>query len=83
LTSDPDQAVQLGAARLVAPFDQALAEAVLGRLGQSENLAIREESGRVLAGSVVSDFAALRRLLRSQDSGTSVRAAGRLLDLVR
>jgi HEAT repeat protein len=83
LTSDADQAVQLGAARLVAPFDQPLAEAVLGRLGQSENLAIREESGRALAGRVVSDFATLRRLLRSQDGGTSVGAASRLLELIR
>jgi HEAT repeat protein len=83
LMSDPDPEVQIGAARLVAPFDQSLAEGVLGRLAQSENLAIREESGRVLAGHVVSDFVALRRLLRNQEGGTSVRAAGRLLDLVR
>jgi len=83
LTSDADQAVQLNAARLVAPFDRDLAENVLGRLGQSDNLAIREEAGRILADRVANDFATLRRLLRSPDGGTSVRAGGRILELTR
>lgn len=83
LTSDSDQTVQLGAARLVAPYDRELAESVLGRLGQSDNLAIREEAGRTLADRVANDFATLRRLLRSPDNGTSVRAAGRILELTR
>ncbi len=83
LTSDSDQAVQLGAARLVAPYDRELAESVLERLGQSENLAIREEAGRVLADRVANDFATLRKLLRSPDGGTSVHAAGRILELTR
>jgi HEAT repeat protein len=83
LTSDPDEAVQLGAARLVAPYDRQLAESVLSRLGQSGNLAIREEAGRTVAQQVANDFASLRRLLRSTDGRTSVSAAARILELTR
>ena len=83
LTSSTDQAVQLGAARLVAPYDRELAESVLRRLGQSDNPAIREEAARVLADDVANDFATLRRLLRSSDGGTTVRAADRILELTR
>jgi HEAT repeat protein len=83
LTSDPDQAVQLGAARLVAAHDRDLAEQVLTRLGQSDNLAVREEAARILADQVANDFATLRKLLRSPDDGTSVRAASRILELTR
>jgi HEAT repeat protein len=83
LTSDPDQAVQLGAARLVAPYDRELADRTLRQLGQSDNPAVREEAGRMFADRVANDFATLRALLRSPDAGTSVRAAGRILELTR
>ncbi|HEY0876061.1 MAG TPA: HEAT repeat domain-containing protein [Vicinamibacterales bacterium] len=83
LTSDPDEAVRLGAARLVAPYDRQLAESVLDSLGRSGNLAIREEAGRTLAERVASDFATLRRLLHSSDGRTSVSAAARILELTR
>lgn len=83
LTSAADESVQLNAARLLAPHDRELAESVLRRLGQSGNLAIREEAGRTLADRVANDFATLRRLLRSPDGGTSARAAGRILELTR
>ena len=83
LTSEADESIQLGAARLVAPYDAPLAAAVLSRLSKSENLAVREETGRVLAERVVSDLAELRRILRSQDVATALRAARRLLELVR
>ena len=83
LTADPDQSVQLDAARLVAPYDPPLAESVLARLGQADNLAVREEAARILAERVVSDYPTLRRQLRSQDGVEAVRAAARLLELVR
>jgi HEAT repeat protein len=83
LTSDPDESVQLGAARVIAPYDRELAESVLNRLSRSENLAIREEAGRTIAEKVANDFATLRRLLRSSDRRTSVRAGGRILELTR
>ena len=83
LTSDPDQAIQLAAARLVAPYDRELAESVVSRLSGAENLAIREEAGRILADHIATDFTTLRRLLRSQDQRAAVRAAGRILELTR
>jgi HEAT repeat protein len=83
LTSDPDQAIQLAAARLVAPYDRELAESVVSRLSGAENLAIREEAGRILADHIATDFTTLRRLLRSQDERAAVRAAGRILELTR
>jgi HEAT repeat protein len=83
LTADPDQTVQLGAAKLIAPYDRALAENVLERLRQSENPAIREEAARIIAERIANDFATLRRLLRSTDSTTVVRAASRILELTR
>lgn len=83
LTADSDQSVQLDAARLVAPSDPQLAESVLARLGQSDNLAVREEAGRILAERVVSDIPTLRQQLRSQNTAEAVRAAARLLELIR
>jgi HEAT repeat protein len=83
LTGNPDQLIQLTAARLIAPYDRELAESVLERLRQSENLAIREEAVRVLADKVANDFRTLRRLLRSGDATTIVAAADRILELTR
>lgn len=83
LAGNPDQLIQLTAARLIAPYDRDLAESVLERLRQSENLAIREEAVRVLAGKVANDFRTLRRLLRSGDATTVVTAADRILQLTR
>lgn len=83
LTSDPDQAIQLAAARIVAPYDRELAESVVSRLSGSENLAIREEAGRILANHLATDFTTLRRLLRSPDERGAVRAASRILELTR
>lgn len=83
LTSDPDSTIQLGAARLIAPFDQHLAAAVLERLATAQNPAIREEAGRAFVQHVAADFASLRRYLRSPHSLTAIRAASRILELTR
>ncbi len=83
LAANPDEVIRLGAAKLVAPYDHDLAERVLAELGQSGNLAIREEAGREMAGRVANDFAALRKMLRSSDGETAVRAAARILELTR
>ena len=45
LTSDPDPAVRLEAARLIAPYDQPLARSVLDTLMRDDNLGIREARG--------------------------------------
>jgi HEAT repeat protein len=83
LADDPDQTVQLQAARLMAPYDRELAQRVLDRLQRSENPAVREEAGRILTERVANDFATLRSLLRGGDKVTAVRAAGRILELTR
>jgi HEAT repeat protein len=83
LTNVPDETVQIGAARLIAPYEPQTAAAVLERLQQSDNPAVREEAGRVFVQQVAGDFASLRRLLRSSDGVTAVRAAARILELTR
>lgn len=83
LVRDPDPAVRLGAARLLAPYERELAATTLAQLQQDGNLAIREEAGRVIAKHIAGDFATLRRLLRSADPMTAVRAADRVLELTR
>lgn len=83
LANDPDQTVQLQAARVLAPYDRDLAQQVLDRLGRSENPAVREEAARIVTERLASDFATLRRLLRSPDQVTVSRAAARILELTR
>ncbi len=83
LTRDPDAAVRVMAARLIAPYEPDVAAATLDRLLEDGNLAIREEAGRVMSERVARDFAGLRRLLRHADNLVAVRAAARILDLTR
>jgi hypothetical protein len=83
LTSDPDPLVRLEAARLIAPYDQSLANATLDALMRDGNIAIREAASGVLVERVASDFAALRALLHSGDIAVRVKAAGRILELTR
>lgn len=83
LADDPDETVQLQAARLMAPYDRELAQRVLERLQRSENPAVREEAGRIFTERVAHDFASLRGLLRSPDRVTATRAASRILELTR
>src|SRR5690606_37728243 len=83
LATDPDPAVRLDVARLMAPYDQALATRILQGLLSDQNPALREGAARVLAEDVASDFAALRGLLRSGDPGVRVQSAGRILQLTR
>ena len=83
LTTDPDPAVRLEAARLIAPYDQPLASSVVEALMRDPNVGIREAASDVLVQRVASDFATLRRLLRSGDPLVRVRAAGRILEITR
>ena len=75
--------VRLEAARLIAPFDQALANGTLDALTRDANIAIREAASAVLVERVASDFATLRGLLRSGDIAVRVKAAARILELTR
>ena len=83
LAADGDPAVRLKAAELIAPFDHDLAKGTLERLLADENQAIRELATRVMADRVAGDFGTLRRLMRSADPVSQVRAAGRVLELTR
>lgn len=83
LTRHEDAIVQLGAARMIAPYEPDVAATVLERLNHSDNPAIREEAGRAFVQKLAADFATLRRFLQSADALTSVRAAGRILELTR
>ncbi len=83
LTQESDPIVRLGGARLIAPYDRELAASTLQSLLEDGNMAIREEAGRILSQNVANDFASLRRLLRSADRLSSVRAAARIVELTR
>jgi HEAT repeat protein len=83
LVGETDETVRLGAARLLAPHDPVLAAQTLHGLAHSENPVVREEAERLFVARVSADFAGLRRALRSPDGVTSVRAAGRILELTR
>jgi hypothetical protein len=83
LANDPDPVVRLEAARLIAPYDPALARTVLDGLMRSDNVGLRESASSVLAERVAGDFATLRGMLRSGDVGVRALAAGRILELTR
>lgn len=83
LTSDPDPVVRLNAAKLIAPYDRDLAERVVNALMHDDNLAIREVAAGALVDQVATDFATLRRLIRSGDVSVRAKAAGRILELTR
>lgn len=75
--------VRLGAARLLGPHDPELARSVSESLAQDENPAVRALASRTLAQTVSRDLGTLRRLLRSDDALTRVRAAGNILAATR
>lgn len=82
LASDPDPSIRLDAARLIAPHAPELARSILDSLSRDSNLAIREEADLALADTG-SDFAVLRRVLRTGNGRAKVRAADRVLALTR
>jgi hypothetical protein len=71
------------AAKLIAPYDQPLAKAVLDGLMRDSNVSIRDAASGVLVERVVADVATLRALLRSDGVAVRVKAAGRILELTR
>jgi HEAT repeat protein len=80
LLGAPEPEVRAGAARLIAPHDPALAKSVLDALMQDSNIAIRELAGRSLAEALnADDLPSLKRLMKSSDALTRIRAAGAIL----
>jgi HEAT repeat protein len=83
LATDPDPVVRLDSAKLIAPYDPALARGIVDALLRDDNIAIRQAAGQVLAEEIAGDFATLRGLLRATDLGLRVAAATRILELTR
>ena len=83
LAEESDPLARLDAATLLAPHDPALADAVLDRLQEDDNPAVREAAEEALASIPATDLATLRRLLRSGHGPTAVAAAARLMTLTQ
>jgi HEAT repeat protein len=83
LTKGGEPTVRLAAARLISPHDPALARSVVEALSADSNPAVRELAARTLAESSAADLKTLRRLLRSDDPSTRVKAAGSILSVTR
>lgn len=79
LAKTGEPTVRLGAARLIAPHDPSLARSVVESLSADPNPAVRELASRTMAESSAGDLKTLRRLLRSEDPLTRVKAAGGIL----
>ena len=79
LASAGEPEVRVGAARLLGPHDPEFARQVLQGAMSDGNPAIRELASDAYSDVEASDFPTLRRLIKSNDRLTSVRAAGRLL----
>jgi hypothetical protein len=84
LTRNESPEIRARAAVLIAPHDPGLARDVLGALSEDSNPAVRELASGLYADVVGSlDLTALRRLLREPVALTRVRAAVRVLAVVR
>jgi HEAT repeat protein len=83
LAVDPDPAVRVQAAPLIAPFDHEAARISLEGLLKDDNPAIRELASRAIVRKVAGDFTALRRFLAWPDGETRIQAASRVLELTR
>ena len=83
LARSGEPTVRVGAARLIAPHDPDLARSVMESLASDPNPAVRELVSRAQAESSSVDLKVLRRLLRSDDVPTRVRAAGSILAATR
>jgi HEAT repeat protein len=83
LAKDKDPMVRTTAAQLLAPHDPAAATEVLQALMADPNPAIRELAGRTASRELPPDPRTLRGLLRNPDALVRVRAANKILALIR
>jgi HEAT repeat protein len=83
LASAAEPEVRVGAARLLSPHDPELARKILQGAANDANPAIREMASSALGEVEATDFPTIRRLMKSNDRLTSVRAAGSLLAVTR
>jgi HEAT repeat protein len=83
LTSASEPDVRIGAARLLLPHDPQYARPILERGMNDENPAIRDLASESIGEAAAADLRALRYFLRLNDRLGRVRAAARLLVLLR
>jgi thiamine biosynthesis protein ThiS len=83
LTADTNQTVRMQAAKLIAPYDNTLARITLEAGLASRTPEIQAFAAQILAESVATDFAMLRRLIRSTTGLAQLQAAARVLQLTR
>ena len=83
LTKDPNATIRIEAAKLIAPYDAALARATLDHELSSANATMRTFASQTLAQSPAADVATLRKLLRSTDTLAQIFAASHVLELTR
>ena len=81
LASAAEPEVRVQAARLLGPHDPELARKVLEGVISDPNPAIREMASDAVGDIQPTDFPTLRRLMKSGDRLTGVRAAARLMGL--
>lgn len=81
--NDPDPAVRVIAAELLATVSREEARQALERLLLDDNPVIREKASQAMVQRIAGDFATLRRFLRAGDAAARVAAAGRVLELTR
>lgn len=83
LTKDDDPEIRRQAAVLLAPHDPEAARAALEPLLKDPNPAQREAAAASYLEFAVTDFAVLRRFLRTGEELARVNAAARILELTR
>ena len=83
LLSDPDPAIRLDAARMLAPHEPGLVRPVLGQLAFDDNPAIRESTELVMAKLPIAGLVDLRTIMRLGRPLARVRAADRVLEMTR
>jgi len=81
--ADPDPAVRVMAAELLAVADREAAKAALQGLLLDDNQVIREKASQAMVQKIAGDFGTFRQFLRSGDALTRVQAGGRVLELTR
>jgi len=83
LSSAAEPEVRVGAARLLAPHDPETARKVFEGVLNDPNPALREMASDAMGEVEATDLPTLRRLMKSNDRLVGVRAAARLLSVLR
>lgn len=83
LATAPEPEVRVGVARLLAPHDPQGSRRILEGVMNDPNPALREMASDVMGAVEATDLPTLRRLMKSNDRLTGVRAAARVLTVLR